>query len=175
MDPGLWRIWLQANGARRKYRTIGVQLPVMRWTPRVTVAAVIEKRGQFLIVEETQENQTVINQPAGHLEKGESLHAAIIREVLEETAWQFTPEAIIGIYRWPHPEKDRTYLRICYTGFVDNHDPQRGLDKGIIDARWLRYDEIISRPLRSPLVKRCFEDYISGIRYPLNICNDLAH
>ena len=147
---------------------------VMRWTPRVTVAAVIENKGQFLVVEETQGSQTVINQPAGHLEDGESLHAAVIREVLEETAWQFTPESIIGVYRWQHPEKERTYLRICYSGFVDNHDPHRILDDGILGVRWMTFDEILQKPLRSPLVKSCFEDYISGIRHPLSICNDLS-
>ena len=106
------------------------------------MAAVIENKGQFLVVEETQGSQTVINQPAGHLEDGESLHAAIIREVLEETAWQFTPESIIGVYRWQHPEKERTYLRICYSGFVDNHDPHRILDDGILGVRWMTFDEI---------------------------------
>lgn len=146
----------------------------MRWTPRVTVAAVIEREGQFLVVEETQDNRTVINQPAGHLEHGESLHSAIIREVLEETAWEFTPKAIIGIYRWPNTDQDITYLRICYSGFVENHDPHRKLDKAINAARWLSYDDILSKPHRSPLVKSCFEDYLSGHRYPLSICNDLS-
>ena len=116
----------------------------MPWSPSVTVAAVIENQGQFLIVEETQGNQTVINQPAGHLEDGESLHAAIVREVLEETAWRFTPEAIVGIYRWPDAGRDRTYLRICYSGYVDKHDPHRELDTGILGARWMTYDEILS-------------------------------
>ena len=138
------------------------------------MAAVIESEGQFLVVEETQDNRTVINQPAGHLEHGESLHAAIIREVREETAWEFTPEAIIGIYRWPNTDRDKTYLRICYSGFVDNHDTHRELDKAIIAARWLSYDDILSKPHRSPLVKNCFEDYLSGHRYPLAICNDIS-
>lgn len=138
------------------------------------MAAVIENKGRFLVVEETQGNQTVINQPAGHLEDGESLYAAIVREVLEETAWQFTPEAIIGIYRWPNPERERTYLRICYSGCVDNHDPNRKLDNGILGTQWLTFEEILSKPLRSPLVKNCFEDYISGIRHPISICNDLS-
>lgn len=137
------------------------------------MAAVIEKKGLFLVVEETQQNQTVINQPAGHLEDGESLRDAIIREVLEETAWKFTPENIVGIYRWPNTDMDCTYLRICYSGSVDDHDPERELDVAITAARWMSYDDILSKPQRSPLVKSCFDDYLSGQRYPLDICHDL--
>jgi 8-oxo-dGTP pyrophosphatase MutT (NUDIX family) len=145
----------------------------MRWTPRVTVAAVIENQGRFLLVEEEQGSQNVINQPAGHLEKGESLYAAVVREALEETAWQFVPEAITGIYRWVHSHKDKTYLRICYTGSVSNHDPQRGLDHGILRTHWLSRDELITRRLRSPMVLRCIDDYLAGHRYPLSLCKDL--
>ena len=115
----------------------------------------------------------VINQPAGHLEDGESLHDAIRREVLEETAWEFRPEAIIGIYRWSNTAQDRTYLRICYSGFVENHDPLRKLDKKIASAGWMSYDDISARPHRSPLVNSCIDDYLSGQRYPLTICHDL--
>ncbi|WP_455218073.1 NUDIX hydrolase [Kaarinaea lacus] len=138
------------------------------------MAAVIENEGKFLVVEEAQNNQAVINQPAGHLEDGESLHDAIIREVFEETAWQFEPEAVIGLYRWTNPDSGHTYLRVCFTGTARSHDPQQALDDNILGAKWLGLDDILTMPLRSPMVKRCFEDYLSGIRYPLSFCNDLV-
>ena len=147
--------------------------PKERWTPRVTVAAIIEKDGRFLVVEEAPGQQSVINQPAGHLEKGESLLAAVVREVQEETAWQFEPEAVTGIYRWAHPDKDLTYLRFCFSGKVHSHDPQQVLDNAIINTHWLSREELSARPLRSPLVLRCLDDYLAGQRFPLAICHDI--
>lgn len=125
------------------------------------------------MVEEKQDNQTVINQPAGHLEDGESLHAAVIRETLEETAWQFQPEAITGIYRWVHPKLDRTYLRVTYTGTVNQHNPDQALDVGILSAQWLSREELLKQQLRSPMVMRCIDDYLAGYRYPLSLCDDI--
>ncbi|MBL1274723.1 MAG: NUDIX hydrolase [Ectothiorhodospiraceae bacterium] len=149
----------------------------MRWTPRVTVAAVIENQGRFLVLEESensaQQGPTVINQPAGHLEDGESLLAAVIRETLEETAWRFTPEAITGIYRWVHPDKGHTYLRVTYTGSVSDHDPLLTLDTGILRTHWLSREELLERSLRSPMVMRCIDDYLAGHRYALSLCDDV--
>ena len=125
------------------------------------------------MVEERQNNQIVINQPAGHLEAGESLQAAVIRETLEETAWQFQPEAIIGIYRWVHPEMAQTYLRVSYTGTITQHYPDQALDDGILSAQWLNRDELLKQPLRSPMVMRCIDDYLAGHRYPLSLCDDV--
>lgn len=146
----------------------------MKWAPRVTVAAVIENKGQFLVVEELQNNQIVINQPAGHLESNESLYDAIIREVYEETAWEFIPEFIIGIYRWINPEEHHTYLRICFSGIVNNHDPLQKLDTDILTIHWMSYEEILSKSLRSPMVKHCIDDFLAGHRYPLTLCKDLV-
>ena len=125
------------------------------------------------MVEESHDNETVINQPAGHLEDGESLHAAVIRETLEETAWQFRPEAITGIYRWMHPELKRTYLRVSYTGTVSQHNPDQTLDEGILSAQWLSREELQKQKLRSPMVMRCIDDYLAGHRYPLSLCDDV--
>ena len=126
------------------------------------------------MVEEKQDKETVINQPAGHLEDGESLQAAVIRETLEETAWQFQPEAITGIYRWVHPGLKRTYLRISYTGSVGQHSPGQALDEGIVGARWLSREELLKQQLRSPMVLRCIDDYLAGHRYPLSLCDDVT-
>lgn len=125
------------------------------------------------MVEEKQDNETVINQPAGHMEDGESLQAAVIRETLEETAWQFQPEAITGIYRWVHPGLKRTYLRVSYTGSVSQHSPDQALDEGIVGARWLSREELLKQQLRSPMVLRCIDDYLAGHRYPLSLCDDV--
>jgi 8-oxo-dGTP pyrophosphatase MutT (NUDIX family) len=125
------------------------------------------------MVEEKQGNEVVINQPAGHLENGESLLAAVIRETQEETAWQFRPEAIIGIHRWVHPDQGQTYLRISYTGSVGQHDPSQALDSGILRATWLSREELLSQPLRSPMVMRSIDDYLAGCRYPLSLCDDI--
>lgn len=126
------------------------------------------------MVEEKNGNDTVFNQPAGHLEDGESLLTAVIRETLEETAWQLQPGAITGIYRWVHTETGNTYLRVTYTGSVSQHDPNQALDTGIISAQWLSREALLSRPLRSPLVMRCIDDYLAGHRYPLSLCDDVV-
>jgi 8-oxo-dGTP pyrophosphatase MutT (NUDIX family) len=143
----------------------------MIWKPHVTVAAVIERDGQFLLVEEETEDGILFNQPAGHLDPSESLLAACARETLEETAWHFTPEALLGVYQWHHPGRDRTYLRFAYTGSLHGHDPERALDEGIVRAVWQTADEIrvLQARHRSPLVLRCVEDYLAGKRYPLEL------
>lgn len=127
------------------------------------------------MVEEKQSNKTVINQPAGHLEDGESLQAAVIRETCEETAWQFHPDAITGIYRWVHPTLERTYLRVTFSGSVSQHDPEQALDDGIVCAQWLSREELLKQPLRSPMVMRCIDDYLAGHRYPLSLCDDVIN
>lgn len=150
--------------------------PPMIWKPHVTVAAVIERDGQFLLVEEETEDGILFNQPAGHLDPGESLLAACARETLEETAWHFTPEALLGVYQWHHPGRDRTYLRFAYTGSLHGHDPERALDEGIVRAVWQTADEIrvLQARHRSPLVLRCVEDYLAGKRFPLELVTHYA-
>lgn len=143
----------------------------MIWKPNVTIAAVIEHDGRFLLVEEETLQGVRFNQPAGHLEANESLLTAVAREVLEESAYSFTPQHLLGIYHWHAPESDTTYLRFAFTGTLTGHDPQRKLDDGIIQAVWLTPDEIraTQERHRSPLVLRCIEDYLAGRRYPLDL------
>lgn len=143
----------------------------MIWKPDVTVAAVIEREGKFLLVEEETSQGLRYNQPAGHLEADESLLAAVTREVLEESAYHFVPHHLLGIYRWHSSDSDTTYLRFAFTGELAGHDPDRTLDKGILQALWLTPDEIgaTQKRHRSPLILRCVEDYLAGKRYPLEL------
>src|SRR3989338_8610119 len=148
----------------------------MIWKPNVVVAAIVERDGKFLLVEERPEaGESVLNQPAGHLDEGESLVAAVVRETLEETAWRFEPQALLGVYRWPHPVKGMTYLRFAFTGRAVRHEPERRLDHGIVRALWLTPEEIRASRARhrSPLVERCLNDYLAGRRYPLGLLQDL--
>jgi len=143
----------------------------MVWKPHVTVAAVIEKDGRFLLVEETTDNGIAFNQPAGHLEPGEDLINAIKREVYEETAWQFQPEALLAIKLWRKSPDSSSFVRFCFVGNVHNHSPNQKLDDDIIATHWLTRDEILIKTphLRSPLVLICIEEYLKGQRYPLSI------
>ena len=143
----------------------------MIWKPNVTVAAIIEQKGRFLLVEEHTSQGVRLNQPAGHLEEGESLLAAVAREALEETAHEFEPQHLIGIYRWPVPQSDITYLRFAFAGRALAHYPERALDEGIIREVWMTPQQILTcqEQHRSPLVLRCVEDYLSGRRYPLDL------
>ena len=147
----------------------------MVWKPHVTVAAVVEKNGQFLVVEETIGRELKINQPAGHLEDAESLVDAVIRETLEETAWHFVPSHVVGVYRWREPENGRTTLRSAFAGECTKHEPKRRLDRGIVRAMWSSRDELLSQAerLRTPLVLRCVDDYLAGTRYPLQLLADV--
>lgn len=146
----------------------------MVWKPNVVVAAIVERDGRFLLVEEDADGAHVINQPAGHLDEGETLLDAVVRETLEETAWHFKPEALIGIYRWPHPNRGITYLRFAFTGRLTSHDPNRALDRGIIRTLWLTADEVRRERARhrSPQVERCIDDYRAGHRYPLSLLRE---
>lgn len=143
----------------------------MIWKPNVTVAAVIELDGKFLMVEEETAEGVRFNQPAGHWEADETLAQGAAREALEETAYHFTPEWLLGIYRWRHPRQDITYLRFAFAGRVHGHEPQRQLDSGILRAVWLSQEEIraTAERHRSPLVLQCVEDYLAGTRYPLEL------
>jgi 8-oxo-dGTP pyrophosphatase MutT (NUDIX family) len=142
-----------------------------RWKPNVTVAALIERDGRFLVVEEETADGLRFNQPAGHLEAGESLAAAVSREALEETAYPFSPEYLVGIYQWPRPQGDITYLRFTFGGRVGAEIAGRALDSGIVRAVWLTLDELKAtrERHRSPLIMQCVEDWLAGRRYPLDI------
>lgn len=143
----------------------------MIWKPNVTVAAVIERDGRFLLVEEQTDQGLKLNQPAGHLEPEESLVEGAIRETLEETAYEFLPKHVLGIYRWHKPNSKTTYLRFAFVGDAGMHHAKQALDDGIVRALWLTADEIRANKAqhRSPLVERCVEDYLHGQRFPLNM------
>ena len=148
----------------------------MIWKPNVTVAAIIERDGKFLLVEEETDEGIRFNQPAGHLECEEALTDAVVREALEETGYAFVPKYLVGIYNWRHPNKDITYLRFAFGGNIAGHDPLRKLDAGIIGARWLSLDEIRANAdqHRSPLILRCIEDWQAGKHYPLELITHYA-
>jgi|SRR5208282_3859780 len=140
------------------------------WKPNVTVAAVIERTGKFLLVEEETERGLLFNQPAGHLESGESLVTAVVRETLEETAYHFIPRALLGVYQYKS-SPEITYLRFAFTGEITGHDANRKLDAGIVRAAWLSSDEVhaSSARHRTPLVLRCIDDYLAGRRFALEL------
>ncbi|MCP1726790.1 ADP-ribose pyrophosphatase YjhB (NUDIX family) [Natronospira proteinivora] len=148
----------------------------MEWKPHVTVSAVVEDHGRFLLVEETIRGELKLNNPAGHLEEDESLVDAVIREVQEETARHFVPEAITGIYLWKNPGADKTFLRVNFFGHAPEFDPTQPLDTGIQRTLWLSREEIAAEMhrARSPLVLRCVDDYLAGRRYPLDALTHMA-
>ena len=140
-----------------------------QWLPHV-VAAIVERDGKFLVVEEHTAEGLRLNQPAGHWERGETLIEAVRRETLEETAHQVEPTALIGCYTTYYPRKDITYLRFAYACHASGFDAGRALDDGIVRALWLTPDELAAHPTphRSPLVMRCVQDYLAGRRFPLD-------
>jgi 8-oxo-dGTP pyrophosphatase MutT (NUDIX family) len=144
-------------------------------TPDITVAAVTETDGRFLVVEERINRRLVFNQPAGHVERGETLLAAVVREVREETAWGFNPQALVGVYLWRNPSSGRATMRFAFTGTVADHHAQQPLDRGIVCTHWLSREDLLEREqrLRSPLVLKCIEDYLGGTRRPLEAVGDL--
>lgn len=146
-----------------------------RWSPDVTVAAIIASDNRFLLVEETIDGSRLINQPAGHLEEGESLVEAVSRETLEETGWAFRPEALVGIYRWIHPKKKITYLRFAFCGTLGTRRFESPPDKTIEALCWLTREEILTRQseLRSPQVLTGIDHYLSGQRWPLALLTEL--
>jgi phosphatase NudJ len=164
---------VDTSGAAPAHGTM--QAPTPRWKPNVTVAAVIERDGKFLLVEEDTSDGLLLNNPAGHLDPGETPEQGVIRETLEETACRFTPEGFLGLFmsrfRRTRTGEDITYLRLAYFGSVSEPDLKLSLDEGIVRTVWLTADEIRANParLRSPLVLECLEAYLAGHRYPLNI------
>jgi 8-oxo-dGTP pyrophosphatase MutT (NUDIX family) len=150
-------------------------MPATRWSPSATVAAVIEHAGRYLLVEEHTPEGLKLNNPAGHLDPGESPLEGVKREALEETARHFEPEALLGVYlsRFVRPAsgEDVTYLRFAFCGTAGEPLPGRSLDDGIVRTLWLTPDEIRAAAgrLRSPLVLRCIEDHLAGRRHPLSV------
>jgi 8-oxo-dGTP pyrophosphatase MutT (NUDIX family) len=143
--------------------------------PAVTVATVVERDGRFLLVEEETRNGLRLNQPAGHVEVGESIVSAAARETLEEAAWQVDPVALVGVYQWDSPVSGTTFVRFTFAAAARVHEPERRLDAGIVRALWLTYDDIAARRSvhRSPLVQRSLDDYRAGRRWPLGLIASL--
>lgn len=150
-----------------------------RWKPSVTVAAIVEHLGRFLLVEEHTSDGLCLNNPAGHLDPGESPLQGVVREALEETARTFVPTGIVGIYLSRSQRaaagsdggRDTTYLRIAFRGTVGEPDPSRTLDTGIVRALWMTPDEIraSAHRHRSPLLLRCVDDHLAGVNHPLSL------
>jgi 8-oxo-dGTP pyrophosphatase MutT (NUDIX family) len=143
----------------------------MVWKPDVTAAALVERAGRCLCVDEHTIDGLRLNQPAGHLEPGESLVEACVREALEETAHHVAVESLVGIYQWPRPDRDVTYLRFAFACRVLSEEAGRALDDGILQAVWLTPDELTANAARhrSPMVARCLADYLAGRRFPLDL------
>jgi 8-oxo-dGTP pyrophosphatase MutT (NUDIX family) len=157
-----------------------IMAPATRWKPSVTVAAVIERNGRFLLVEEETAQGLMLNNPAGHLDPGESPEQGCIRETLEETGCHFQPDALVGVYLArllrPATDEDITYLRFAFCGRVGEPEPGRALDAGIVRTLWLTPEEIRASCARhrSPLLLQCMEDYLAGRRHPLDAITTLA-
>lgn len=146
-------------------------------TPELTVAAIAERDGHFLMVEEWAGGRLVLNQPAGHVEPGEDFATAVVRETREETAWGFIPTAIVGIYHWQPPQGAGTNtLRTVFCGDCSDHAPQLPLDDGIVAAHWLTLEQLRAQQqrLRSPLVLEAIHTYLDGNRHPLDLLHTLA-
>ena len=144
------------------------------WRPDVTVAAIVPREGRFLVVEERIRGELVLNQPAGHLEPGESLAHAAERETLEETGWTVELTELIGIYQWTRPDDGWQVLRVTFAARAVSHDPFRSLDAGIERALWLTRAEIAAARVRSPLVLRNIDDWKSGRRLPLDALHNVV-
>jgi ADP-ribose pyrophosphatase YjhB (NUDIX family) len=142
--------------------------------PAVTVATVVEREGMFLLVRERTRRGLCLNQPAGHVERGESLVAAAARETLEESAWRVEPYALVGVYRWQAPDTGATFIRFAFAAHP-LEALERALDADIVAAQWLPYDEIVARrgEHRSPLVLRCIDDYRAARRWPVDLVQDV--
>ena len=145
------------------------------WKPSVTVAAVIERDGLFLLVEEETNSGLKLNNPAGHLDPGETPEEGCAREALEESAYVFRPTHLLGVYlarsRKNSTGEDQTYLRMAFCGELGAHDPNRPLDDGIVRTLWMTVEEVRASAgrHRSPLVLKCIEDYLAGVRFPLSV------
>jgi phosphatase NudJ len=146
-----------------------------RWSAKVTVAAIIERDGRYLLVEEHTPEGLRLNNPAGHLDPGESLAQAVVRETLEETACAFMPTHVVGVYlarlQRASTGEDVSYLRVAFAGTVGEPEAGRALDEGIVRTLWLTPAEIDAQRSRhrSPLVARCIADHAAGRRYGLEL------
>ena len=146
------------------------------WMPHVTVATIVERNGRFLLIEEEIGSDTVINQPAGHWEAGETFAEAAVRETLEETGWTVEITGLVGVYEYQPPGLDYAFVRFAYAAKPVSHDPDYVLDEGIRRWFWMDQDELRQEQYRhrSPMVQQCVEDYWMGKRWPLSMVNHLT-
>lgn len=142
-----------------------------RFLPHVTVACVIEREGQFLLVRELIDGQERLNQPAGHLEADESLPQAALRETLEETGWDIELTGVVGVDVYKAPANGKTYVRTTFIGKATQHHPELALDDGIIGPEWLTREQVADafNTLRSPMVLAVIDDYLAGRRFALEV------
>lgn len=140
------------------------------WVPHVTVATIVEKDGKFLMVEEDLHGKKLLNQPAGHLDEGETLVQAAVRETREESAWEVEINHLIEFAQWTSPNSNTHFLRACFAGTAIRHYPDQQLDEGIIRALWMTREEVQNNfhRLRSPLVLNHIDHYISGKKFDLD-------
>ena len=140
------------------------------WCPHVTVATVVPRDGLFLLVEETVRGQLVLNQPAGHLDPDETLQDAAVRETLEETGWDVELTGLLAVQQWTSVSSGDQFIRFTFAAQPLLHHPERALDEGIVRALWLSRDEIVagSERLRSPMVLASVDDFLGGVRLPLD-------
>lgn len=160
------------NGlARSPSRTTAGQVADVGQRPILTVAAVVERDGRYLFVEEETHAGLRLNQPAGHVEAGESIAAAAVRETVEESGWEVDPVALLGVYHWEASDRGASFVRFTFAATACSHDPGRPLDTGIVRALWLTYEEAAAHVARhrSPLVLRSLDDYRRGVRWPLGV------
>ncbi|NNF17754.1 MAG: NUDIX hydrolase [Gammaproteobacteria bacterium] len=145
--------------------------------PELTVAALAEHQGKFLMIEERVNGVLVINQPAGHLENCETLVDAVARECFEESGWQFEATDLCSIFSWVHPRRNVTVVRFVFCGTALNHDPAARLDDGVLRALWMTPNEIFAQRarLRSPMVEQAVRDYLDGKRFPLDLVTHIDH